>query len=369
MKNPHEDFMKAAYALAEMGRGHVSPNPLVGAIIVKSDEIIGQGFHERYGTPHAEINALSNCSKSPAGATLYVTLEPCCHFGKTPPCTEAIIKSGIKEVYISLLDPNPLVCGKGLAALKQAGITTHVGLMADLGRIQNEVFFHSILTSTPFVTLKYAMTMDGKTTTASGESKWITNEKSRENVHRSRFHFSAVMVGVGTVIADNPRLTCHGKFAKDPTRIICDTNLRTPLDSILVTSAQNTVTIIATCCHDVERHLPYLENGCKILVIPLKGSSVDLKQLMSELYKLNIDSVFIEGGSELSFSALKSQIVHKVQTYIAPVLIGGVLGKSPVGGLGFQKLSDGISLRNSTIKYFDEDILIESEVNYTCSQV
>lgn len=361
-----ELYMDLALTLAAKGIGYVSPNPLVGAIIVKDKRIIGQGWHEKYGKWHAERNALSSCCESPNGATLYVTLEPCCHQGKTLPCTDAILENGIKRVVIGCLDPNSLVSGKGVNILRKAGVEVITGILEEKCIEQNKVFFHYIKTKTPYVVMKYAMTMDGKISTASGKSKWITGQKAREHVHISRNHYSSIMVGIGTVIADNPSLTCRFDGGRNPIRIICDTFLNTPIESTIVTTANEVRTIIATASDDKDRHKPYISKGCEILEVQLKDKHIDLNHLMQELGAMGIDSILLEGGSTLNFSAIQNQIVNKVQVYIAPKLFGGVLSKTPIGGLGIPETNNCIYIKNQRITWLDEDILVEGEVDYTC---
>lgn len=363
-----EYFMKMAINLAKNGKGLVSPNPLVGAVIVKNNKIIGTGFHKEFGGLHAERNAINNCSKNLKGSTLYVNLEPCCHFGKTPPCTDAIIKNQIKKVVIGCKDPNPQVKGKGIEKLIQAGITVIVGILESECLKLNEIFFHFIINKTPFVMMKYAMTMDGKIATSKGKSKWISNQESRNNVHLDRNHYSAIMIGVGTLKKDDPLLTCRIENGKNPIRIICDTNLTTPLTSKIIKTAKSIDTIIATCMKDTEKHKPYLDTNCKIIVVPKRNNHVNLDALMNILGTIKIDSIIIEGGGELNFSALNDCIVNKIQTYISPKIFGGKTSKTPIEGIGFWEISDAITLSNSTIKYFGTDILIESEVNKKCLQ-
>lgn len=363
-----EFYMKCALELAKCGEGYVNPNPMVGAVIVKNDRIIGQGYHKKYGDLHAEIEAIKSCTQSLLGATMYVTLEPCCHYGKTPPCADAILESGIKRVVIASKDPNPLVSGGGISILKKHGIDVVVGIMDEENRKINDVFFNFIKNKIPFVIMKYAMTMDGKIATASNNSKWITGKESRKNVHKDRNKYSAIMVGVSTVILDNPMLTCRVDGGKNPIRVICDTNLRTPLNSNVVISADISKTIIATSCTDVKEHKPYLDLGCDILVIPKRNNHIDLNVLMIELGKLKIDSVILEGGSHLNFSALESKIVNKVQAYISPKIFGGDRAKTPVGGFGIEDIKNCFKLKNQVMKCFGEDLLIESEVDYGCLQ-
>ena len=359
--------MKRAVELAKKGVGHVNPNPMVGAVIVKNGRIIGEGYHEKYGAPHAEPNAIANCAEDPEGATIYVTLEPCCHFGKTPPCTEAIIKSGISEVIIGTLDPNLLVSGAGAEHLKKNGIKVTVNILQEECDKLNEVFFHYVKTQKPFVVMKYAMTLDGKIATHTGDSKWITGSLARAKVHEDRHKYMAIMVGVGTIIADDPLLNCRSSAVlapKNPIRIICDTNLRTPPNSQIIKTAKDIETIIATSSTDMEKYNNYPH--CKIITIPKKNGHIDLAQLMLKLGEQKIDSILLEGGATLNWSALKSGIVKKVQGYIAPKIFGGKDAKTPVAGAGIDFVREHIALKNTKVFYLGDDILIESEVEPTC---
>ncbi|MGI6216866.1 MAG: bifunctional diaminohydroxyphosphoribosylaminopyrimidine deaminase/5-amino-6-(5-phosphoribosylamino)uracil reductase RibD [Coriobacteriales bacterium] len=369
-----KQYMARALELAERGMGFTSPNPMVGAVIVKDGRVIGEGWHEKFGELHAERNALANCTDSPEGATIYVSLEPCCHYGKTPPCTEALVEAGISRVVIGSSDPNPLVAGKGIEYLREHGITVEGNLLEEQALALNEPFFHFITTGKPLVVLKYAMTMDGKIATRTGESRWITGEEARERVHRDRMRYASIMVGVGTVITDDPMLTSHIDGGHDPIRIVCDTMLRTSLDSKLVQSARDVRTIIATCQESEEAIRPYEEMGCQILQLPEvpvdyagRSGRVDLKVLVEELGKMNIDSVMIEGGATLAWSALDAQIIDKVQTYIAPKFFGGADAPSPVSGEGISHPDECVRLVNSKMQRIGEDFLIESEVEY-CSR-
>lgn len=364
----HLEYMKFALELAKKGSGFVNPNPMVGAVIVKNGKIIGQGYHEKYGELHAERNALANCKISPKDATMYVTLEPCCHYGKTPPCTEAIIHSGIQRVVIGSYDPNPLVKGKGIEELQKHGIEVVEGVLKEECDKLNEVFFHFITKKTPFVVMKYAMTLDGKIATVAGKSKWITGEEARNNVHEDRHRYSAIMVGIGTVLSDNPLLTCRIENRRNPIRIVCDTNLRTPLDCNIVNTAKEIPTIIATCCADIERHMQYMNFGCKIIVVNNKENHLDLAELMRKLGEQNVDSILLEGGASLNWSALQCGIVNKVQTYIAPKLFGGEDAKSPIGGMGIENPENAFYLENRSIIQLGDDLLIESEVKVKCLQ-
>ena len=355
-------YMKIALQLAEKGWGWTSPNPMVGAVIVKNGKIIGQGWHEKYGQLHAERNALAACTESPEGGTIYVTLEPCCHYGKQPPCVNAIIDAGIQRVVTGSGDPNPLVSGRGIQMLREHGIavTEHV-LQEDCDRL-NEVFFHYILTKRPFVVMKYAMTMDGKIAAYTGLSKWITGEPARNHVGKQRHRYTGIMAGVGTVLADDPMLNCRIENTKNPVRIICDTHLRTPLHAQVVSTAKQIPSIFATCCRDRERQLLYEEKGCRILVLDEQNGHVDLNQLMEKLGQEGIDSILLEGGGTLNWAALQSGIVQKVQAYIAPKLFGGETAKTPIEGQGVISPAAAFHLKNSTVIRLGEDFLIESEV-------
>ena len=356
--------MGLALSLAAKGEGRVNPNPLVGAVIVRDGAVIGQGYHAFFGGPHAERAALDSLTAPANGAVLYVTLEPCCHHGKTPPCTDAIIKSGIRRVVIGASDPNPLVAGKGMAVLRSSGIEVIQGVLEEECIRQNEVFFHFIRSRQPYVVMKYAMTMDGKTSTSSRQSKWITGEQAREHVHKTRNRLSAVMTGLGTILADDPQLTCR---IPDGRNIICDTHLRTPLTSNVIITAPHVRTILATCCQDPDAMAPYEDAGCEILVLPEKDGHTDLQVLMKRLGGMDIDSILLEGGSALNWSALDQGIVHKLQAYIAPKVFGGQKGLSPIGGTGVGMPESAFLLDSPRITVLGRDILLESGV-VPCSQ-
>ncbi|MCF2661920.1 bifunctional diaminohydroxyphosphoribosylaminopyrimidine deaminase/5-amino-6-(5-phosphoribosylamino)uracil reductase RibD [Pseudoflavonifractor phocaeensis] len=356
-------YMRRALELAERGRGWTSPNPMVGAVLVREGRIIGQGWHVRCGELHAERHALKNCTESPKGATMYVTLEPCCHQGRQPPCTDAILEAGIARVVVGSGDPNPLVAGKGLDILRSHGVEVETGVLEEECRALNRVFFHYIQTKRPYVTMKYAMTLDGKIATRTGASQWITGEEARGQVHRDRHFHTGIMVGIGTVLADDPLLTCRMEGGKDPVRIICDTRLRTPLDSRIVRTAEEVLTVIATCCADPARRAPYEAAGCRGLVLPERGGHVDLTALMERLGQMGIDSVLLEGGGTLNWVALESGIVQRVQAYIAPKLFGGGTAKSPVEGLGVETPAQAVRLKNTTVTPVGEDFLLEGDVD------
>ena len=360
------EFMKEALSLAKKGMGFVSPNPMVGAVIVKDDKIIGSGYHMKYGGLHAERNAFAQCDSMGIDcrdADMYVTLEPCCHYGKTPPCTDAVIEHGIKRVFIGSSDPNPLVAGKGAEILRSHGIEVIEGVLKEECDELNEIFFHYITTHLPFVTMKYAMTIDGKIACCTGDSKWITGEEARSNVQFDRLKHSAIMVGIGTVLADDPMLTCRLENGRNPVRIICDTSLRTPLDSNIVHTAKDIPTIIAAACHDEKKIFDFEKAGCKIIQCGNENnSSIDLNKLMKLLGEQGIDSILLEGGAQLNWSALNSGIVNKVQAYIAPKIFGGVSSKTPISGIGVNSPSEAFILEKSKIIQIGDDFLIESRV-------
>lgn len=355
------DYMRLAVELAKRGTGWTSPNPLVGAVLVKDGEIIGQGWHAKCGELHAERHALKNCTASPRGATLYVTLEPCCHQGRQPPCTDAILEAGIARVVVGSSDPNPLVAGKGLELLRRRGVEVESGVLKAECDALNPVFFHFIQTRRPYVVMKYAMTMDGKIATRTGASQWITGEEARQRVHQDRHRYTAIMAGVGTVLADDPLLTCRMEGGKNPIRIICDTHLRTPLQSRIVHTAREVPTILAVC-GERARYAPYEAAGCRVWNLPCRAGHVDLDALMERLGAEEIDSVLLEGGGTLNWSALESGIVERVQAYIAPKLFGGAEAKSPVAGTGVELPAQAVQLQNTTITRLGPDFLLESEV-------
>jgi len=355
--------MKLALELAEKGRGKVSPNPMVGAVIVKENKVIGKGYHKGYGEAHAEAKAFENAIEDVEGATLYVTLEPCSHYGKTPPCVDKIIDKKIKRVFIGSLDPNPLVSGKGVQKLIDAGIEVTTGILEKQCRELNEVFMKYIVEKKPFAIMKTAMSLDGKIATKTDESKWITGLGSRKNVHRLRNEVAGIMVGVNTVIADNPELTCRIENGNNPIRIIVDSKLRIPIDSKVLNNQCIVKTIIATTDQaDMLKKIEIEKKGVKVLITKSLDGRVDLQDLMSKLGQKNIDSILLEGGGTLNYSALEQGIVDKVQVYIAPKIIGGEKSKTPVEGSGIEDLTKAFQLHRISYKTIDEDILIEGYI-------
>lgn len=358
-----EEYMRRALELARKGEGHTSPNPMVGCVVVKDGRIISEGYHEKYGEFHAERNALTRCTEDTAGADLYVTLEPCCHQGKTPPCTDIIIEKKIARVFVGSMDSNPLVAGKGVQILRDHGIYVETGILDAECRKLNEVFYHYIATKTPFVVMKYAMTLDGKIACATGDSKWVTGEIARTQVHRMRGRYRGIMVGIGTVLADDPMLNCRVEGGVDPVRIICDSNLHIPTESQIVKTASDIETIVA-CSQEAleserkqEKIRRLKEAG--IQIIGTEGAhGVNLVELMKELGGQNIDSILLEGGGTLNASALEDGIVNKVYAYIAGKLIGGMDARSPVEGMGIDRMADAITLQNMEIEKLGDDFCI-----------
>ncbi|ABO50610.1 5-amino-6-(5-phosphoribosylamino)uracil reductase / diaminohydroxyphosphoribosylaminopyrimidine deaminase [Desulforamulus reducens MI-1] len=354
-------YMNMALELAAKARGRTSPNPMVGAVLVKDGEVVGKGFHAKAGGAHAEVVALADAGDRAKGATVYVTLEPCCHHGKTGPCTEALKKAGVKRVVAAMTDPNPLVAGKGLNILKDAGIEVVSGLLEEEAKELNEVFIKYITTKIPFIVLKAATSLDGKIATASGESKWITGDTARNYGHRLRDAYDAILVGVNTVLADDPSLTARlpeGR-GKDPLRIIVDSMSRTPTSAKILTQESAAHTIIATTqAAPVERRASLMAAGAEVIVVPGEGPGVDLKKLMVLLGEKQISSVLIEGGGKISGSALNAGIVDKVAWFIAPKIIGGDLAPGPVRGEGIQFLKDATKLYKVTVQNLGADILI-----------
>ena len=363
-----EQFMKRAIELAKQGAGWTAPNPLVGAVVVKNGRVIGEGYHRKYGELHAERNALAACTEDSAGATLYVTLEPCCHYGKTPPCTEIIIEKKIAKVVIGSRDPNPKVAGKGARILREHGIEVVEDYMREACDALNPVFFHYITTKTPYVVLKFAMTLDGKIATRTGASKWITGEAARNHVHQLRGRYAGILAGIGTVLADDPMLNCRIDGAHQPLRIILDSHLRIPMGSRLVRSAKE-YPLLIVCNESIRdreegasRIQKLEEAGAKVWTLPEKNGHPDLNVLMQRLGEEKIDSVLIEGGGTVNEAALKAHIVHHVYAYIAPKIFGGEDAKTPVEGSGIRLPQECANLRLAKITVLLNDMLLEYDV-------
>ncbi|MCR5757980.1 MAG: bifunctional diaminohydroxyphosphoribosylaminopyrimidine deaminase/5-amino-6-(5-phosphoribosylamino)uracil reductase RibD [Selenomonas sp.] len=358
-----EDFMQVALNLARNATGRTSPNPLVGAVIVREGRIVGAGWHRKAGTPHAEIHALNMAGDLAQGATLYVTLEPCSHHGRTGPCAEAVVKAGIKRCVIAMGDPNPKVAGKGIAILEQAGIAVRCGVLEAEARQLNEVFLKWICTQKPFVVLKTAMSLDGKIATATGKSQWITGEAARQKGHEFRDIYDSILVGIGTVLADDPSLTTRlpqGR-GKNPLRIVVDSQGRTPLTAKVLTDGQAKTIIAVAAAAPAQRVKALQEAGAEVLVAG-KGDKVDLTLLMEMLGEREISSVYVEGGGTVNFSLLQAGLVDKVHAFIAPKLLGGRQALTPVEGEGFAELQDAVPLERLTTEPIGEDILLTGYV-------
>lgn len=356
-----QDYMRLALEIAKKGVGHTSPNPLVGCVVVKDGRIITEGCHERYGEFHAERNALTKCEADLTGAEMYVTLEPCCHYGNTPPCTDIIIERGIGKVYVGSMDTNPKVAGKGVQLLRDHGIEVETGVLEEECLALNDIFFHYITTKMPYVAMKYAMTMDGKIAAYTGDSKWVTGEEARQHVHQLRKRYSAIMVGIGTVLADNPMLNCRIEEGVDPVRVVCDSRLRIPLDSRIVQTAKEIPTIVCYAVGQEEKLAALQEAGVELIHSEKEGK-VDFTAIMKELGAREIDSVMIEGGGTFHGTVLKSGLVKKIYCYIAPKLIGGKNAKSPVEGDGFSQMREALKVSAIEILKLGEDICISGYV-------
>lgn len=375
----HEKYMRLAIEEAKKGEGFVNPNPLVGAVIVKDGKILGTGYHKKYGENHAEINAILDAKKKNnniENATIYINLEPCSHYGKTPPCADAIIKNKFKRAVIGCLDSNIKVAGNGIKKLREAKIEVVENVLEEDCKKLNEIFFHYINTKKPFMVMKYAMTMDGKIASVSGKSKWITSEKSREHAHLFRKKYSAIMVGINTVIEDNPTLNCRIKDnPKNPIRIILDSDLKIDLKSNICKTSKYIKTYIASVKPtaksnkntEKKKELEYL--GIEIIETSPKDLSKDYKVNLQELIKIlgeekNIDSVLIEGGATLHAALLKEKLIDKALIYIAPKIFGGLNAKTPIAGKGIEEPDNAIKLIGGKLKNIGEDLFMEYYLKY-----
>lgn len=356
--------MQQALQIAAYAAGRTSPNPLVGAVIVKDGRVVGQGWHRKAGTEHAEIHALRQAGELAAGATIYVTLEPCSHYGRTGPCSKALIDAGIQRVVIAMLDPNPLVAGKGVAMLKAAGIEVETGLLQAQAERLNEVFLKWIMTKMPFVVMKTAMTLDGKIATAAGNSKWISNEVSRRRVHELRDVYDGILVGIGTVLADDPALTTRleSPSGKNPLRIVVDSRARTPLTARVVTDGQAETLIAVTAAAEAAKVEALRQAGVEVLVVN-DGQQVDLKQLFCLLGERGVCSIFVEGGARINYFLLKAGLVDKVYSFIAPKMVGGSSAPGPVGGDGVETLDQAFLLEDVETELLAGDILVSGYIN------
>lgn len=354
-----------ALELSLKGKGGVNPNPLVGAVIVKDGHVIGEGYHAKYGENHAEINAFESAKESVEGACMYVTLEPCSHYGNTPPCAKAIIEKGISRVVIGLMDPNPLVAGRGRDMLIEQGIEVVTGVLEDELKYVNRVFLKYILSNEPWVVSKSAMTLDGKIAAHTGDSKWVSGEASRAIVHEMRNELLGIMVGVNTIIADDPTLNTRladGRVGRDPIRIVLDSNLRIPINCKVLENPNN-LWIVCGPSAKLEARQKLISKGARILEVPLKHELIDLKALMAILGENKVDGVLLEGGGTLNFSAIQAGIVDEVCMFIAPKLVGGVNALTPFEGEGFDLMADAIQLDDIKYMQVGQDLMVRALVN------
>ncbi|MDH3974773.1 MAG: bifunctional diaminohydroxyphosphoribosylaminopyrimidine deaminase/5-amino-6-(5-phosphoribosylamino)uracil reductase RibD [Deltaproteobacteria bacterium] len=358
-------FIGRALRLARKGYGRTSPNPAVGAVLVKNGKIVGEGYHKKAGQAHAEVSAIRAAGKKAKGADLYINLEPCSHYGKTPPCAHTVVKAGIKRAFISMADPNPRVAGKGISILGDAGIEVKTGIREKEARKLNEAFIKHVTTGLPFVTLKAASTLDGRIATKTGESKWITGEGARRQVHKMRDCSDAIMVGIGTIRKDDPSLTTRlgERKGKDPVRVVVDENLIISPGAKVINRNSEAPLIIATTDRAPEKKVKELEHmGVRVFVFPDAAGIVPLKPLMKKLGQMDINSLMIEGGSEIHASALREGIVDKIALFYAPKIMGGVQSVSVVGGEGANLLAEAIEIEAMKTKKIGPDILIEGYI-------
>ncbi len=352
-------YMQEAIALAERGRGHTAPNPMVGCVLVRDGRVIGRGYHHQYGGLHAERDALAACTEDPAGATMYVTLEPCCHHGKQPPCTDAILAAGIARVVVGATDPNPLVGGQGIALLQAGGVAVEAGLLAEEICEQNRIFMKYITQKRPWVSLKVAMTLDGKIATASGDARWVTSESARRFVHELRGQRSGICVGAGTVRLDDPMLDCRVEGYKNPVRILPDSRASLPLESRIARSAGEIRTLVAhTEAADAGKLEQLRACGVELLPCAAADGQVDLRDMLDRLGALGIDSILLEGGEALNGSFVAQDLVDEYYVFIAPKVLGGQDAKTAVGGVGFATMAAARDIEIRSVEHIGPDLLI-----------
>jgi diaminohydroxyphosphoribosylaminopyrimidine deaminase/5-amino-6-(5-phosphoribosylamino)uracil reductase len=361
------DYMEQAISLARLALGQTSPNPAVGAVVVKDDGVVGQGYTQPAGSWHAEIVALNQAGEKARDATMYVTLEPCCHYGRTPPCTRALIAAGIREVHLSMIDPNPIVSGRGKEELEKAGVITYLGEHEAEAREITEAYAKYITTGMPFVTVKFAASLDGKIATKSGDSKWISGDESRRYAHNLRYTSDAIMAGVNTVLADDPYLTARscggrgGTVRKQPLRVIVDGKARTPPMAQVFKQPGKTVLALGRSATAEEKRV-FSQVGAELIELPSAGERVDLEKLFHTLGERGITSVLVEGGGVLIGSLFDSGLVDKVIAFIAPIVIGGKEAKTPVSGKGVDKVVDSLKLERVKVEKSGEDVLVSGYV-------
>ncbi len=361
------DYMEQAISLARLALGQVSPNPAVGALVVKDNEVVGKGYTQPPGSCHAEVVALEQAGQEARGSAMYVTLEPCCHYGRTPPCSSAIISAGVVEVHMAMLDPNPLVCGRGRDELETAGIKVFIGEHRQEARDINEAYVKFITSGMPFITVKYAMSLDGKIATHSGDSKWISNDEARHYAHNLRYTSDAIMAGVNTVLADNPHLTARccggrgGTVKKQPLRVIVDGKGRTPPTAQIFNEPGETLLALGRRIKPGEAEA-FARLNAELLELPSTRGYIDLERLMKVLAERGITSVLVEGGSILLGSMFDRGLVDKVVVFIAPIIIGGEKAKTAVAGKGVDKVVDSFKLKRINIERFGQDIMVSGYI-------
>lgn len=361
-------YMKKALELAKKGEGRVSPNPLVGAVVVKDNEIVGKGYHKKAGTPHAEVHALEEAKDKADGATLYVNLEPCCHIGKTPACSLKIINSNIKRVVVAMEDPNPLVAGKGFKQLEEAGVEIKTGVLEEPAKKLNEIFIKNMQEKTPFIYLKTAQTLDGFLATSTGDSRWVTNEKARAYGHRLRHKVDGILVGIRTVLSDNPRLTTRleAKEGIDPIRIVLDSKLRTPLDANIINKKANSKTMIFTSKdYDKDKFAEFekMDNVQVIILSYDQNNRLDLEEMLQILFDMEVMSILIEGGGTINHSFINKDLVDRVYSFIAPKILGGNDGIPAFKGEGVKKIKDSFKLKNIEYEKLADNFLIKGKLS------
>ena len=356
-----ERYMFIALELASTARGNTSPNPLVGAVIVKNDRIVGVGFHQKAGEAHAEVHAFQMAGDHAKGATLYVTLEPCSHYGKTPPCVELVISKKVSRVVIAMEDPNELVAGRGIRRLQEEGIEVTVGVLEKEARRLNERFICNMVHKRPFIISKYAMTLDGKIATHTGDSKWITSEEARLDVHQLRHEVDGILVGIQTVLKDNPSLTTRlpHKKGKNPTRIVLDSELQTPLHYQICNEEARTIIITKDTVSKAKAQ-GYIDKGIQVLYVPTTNGKLDLTKALHQLLAIGITDILVEGGGSVHASFFKERLVDKVITYIGPKILGGKDSITPVAGMNPDWMKEATNLKFDEVEKIGPDLKITS---------
>lgn len=363
--NPDQHYMKLALDLAATASGKTNPNPVVGAILVKDGQVVGVGFHRKAGEPHAEVHAFRMAEGYTNGATLYVTLEPCSHYGKTPPCAELVASSGVTRVVVAMQDPNPMVAGRGIQLLRDTGIEVEVGVLEEEAKRLNERFVHNMTKRRPFIISKVAMTLDGKLAASPGHSKWVTGEEARREVHRLRNEVDAILVGINTVLADNPRLTTRlPEKGKNPVRVILDSNLRLPEDAHITDCTAAKTWIATKEDADPEKVNRLKQKGLEILFVPSTRLGLDLRRLSEMLYEKGITDLLVEGGSEVNASFLRASLIDKWLIYIAPKVLGGRGSLTPYGGPDLETMDEALNVRIHSVRQIGEDLCITAYPKY-----